>query len=177
MKPPQTLETQRLYLRKPVAEDAILVFQQYAGDPEVTKYMSWQPHQSLRQTEEYINRCISVWADNSAFPYVLICKEDNRLIGAIEIRLDRYKADLGYVLAKLEWGKGYMPETARAITDWALGQNEIYRVWAVCDVENAASARVMEKVGMQKEGVLRRWLIHPNISKEPRDCYCYAVSK
>jgi [ribosomal protein S5]-alanine N-acetyltransferase len=85
----------------------------------------------------------------------------------IEIRINQYKADLGYVLVKLKWGKGYMPEAMQALIDWALGQNEIYRVWAICDVENVASARVMEKVGMQKEGVLRRWLIHPNIAKEP----------
>jgi [ribosomal protein S5]-alanine N-acetyltransferase len=177
MKPPQTIETKQLSLRQPATEDAVLIFEQYAQDPEVTKYISWQPHKSVRETDEFIDRCISVWANNSAFPYVLICKEDAQLIGMIEIRINKYKADLGYVLARSEWGKGYMPEAMQALTNWALGQDEIYRVWAVCDVENAASARVMEKVGMQREGVLKRWLIHPNISKEPRDCYCYAISK
>ncbi|WP_281063347.1 GNAT family N-acetyltransferase [Leptolyngbya sp. Cla-17] len=70
-----------------------------------------------------------------------------------------------------------MLEAMQVLTNWALGQDEIYGVWAFCDVENAASARVMEKVGMQREGMLKRWFIHPNISKEPRDCYCYAISK
>jgi len=177
MKPPQTLETKRLSLRQPTTKDAVLIFEQYAQDPEVTKYMSWQPHKSVRETDEFIDRCISVWTNNSAFPYMLICKENTRLIGMIEIRINQYKADLGYVLVKSEWGKGYMPEAVQALTNWALGQNEIYRVWAVCDVENAASARVMEKVGMEKEGVLKRWLIHPSMSKDPRDCYCYAISK
>jgi RimJ/RimL family protein N-acetyltransferase len=177
MKLPQILGTQRLSLRQPVAEDAALIFKQYAQDPEVAKYTGWRPHKSIRETNEFINRCISVWANASAFPYVLLRREDAQLIGMVEIRINKFKADLGYVLAKSEWGKGYMPEAVQALTDWALGQNEIYRVWAVCDVENRASARVMEKVGMQREGVLRRWFIHPNISKDPRDCYCYAVSK
>jgi [ribosomal protein S5]-alanine N-acetyltransferase len=177
MKLPQSLETERLFLRQPVAEDAGLIFEQYAQDPEVTKYTSWKPHKSVRETNEFIGRCISVWANNSAFPYVLISQEDAQLIGMIEIRISQYKADLGYVLAKSEWGKGYMTEAIQALTDWALGQDEIYRVWAICDVENLASARVMEKVGMQREGVLKRWFIHPNVSEEPRDCYCYAVSK
>jgi ribosomal-protein-alanine N-acetyltransferase len=177
MKPPQILETERLFLRKPVTEDAVSIFEQYAQNPEVTKYISWQPHKFVRETNEFINRCISVWTDGSAFPYVLIRQEDAQLIGMIEIRINQYKADLGYVLARSEWGKGYMTEAVQALTNWALGQNEIYRVWAVCDVENAASARVMEKVGMHREGVLKRWLIHPNIAKKPRDCYCYAVSK
>ncbi|ABA20863.1 GCN5-related N-acetyltransferase [Trichormus variabilis ATCC 29413] len=177
MKPPQTLATQRLSLRQPVAEDAALIFTQYAQDPEVAKYTSWQTHKSIKETDEFINRCTSVWANVSAFPYVLIRKEDAQLIGMVEIRINQFKAELGYVLTKSEWGKGYMPEAVQALTDWALGQNEIYRVWAVCDVENQASKRVMEKVGMHREGVLERWFIHPNMSQEPRDCYCYAVTK
>jgi RimJ/RimL family protein N-acetyltransferase len=58
-----------------------------------------------------------------------------------------------------------------------LKQQAIFRIWAVCDVDNAASARVMEKAGMQREGVLRRWSVHPNISAEPRDSFCYAIVK
>jgi len=51
---------------------------------------------------------------------------------------------------------------------------EIYRVWAVCDVANTALVRVLEKVGMDREGILRRWIIHPNVSDEPRDCFVYS---
>ncbi|WAL58771.1 GNAT family N-acetyltransferase [Thermocoleostomius sinensis] len=177
MKPPLSFETQRLSLRQPVAEDAALIFKQYAQDPEVAKYTGWQPHQSIEETHKWLSRCVSVWADASAFPYVLIRKKDAQLIGMVEIRFNNFKADLGYVLARSEWGKAYMPEAVQVLTDWALEQDEIYRVWAVCDVENSASVRVMEKVGMHREGILKRWFIHPNMSKEPRDCYCYAVSK
>lgn len=177
MEPPLTFETQRLSLRQPVTEDAALIFNQYAQDPEVTKYTSWQPHQSIEETQQFLQRSISGWTDSSAFPYVLICKKDVQLIGMASIRINNFKADLGYVLTKSKWGKGYMSEAVQVLIDWALKQDEIYRIWAVCDIENPASARVMEKVGMQREGILKRWIIHPNISKEPRDCYCYAVSK
>jgi [ribosomal protein S5]-alanine N-acetyltransferase len=54
MKPPQALETERLSLRQPTTEDAVLIFEQYAQDPEVTKYISWQPHKSVRETDEFI---------------------------------------------------------------------------------------------------------------------------
>jgi RimJ/RimL family protein N-acetyltransferase len=50
-------------------------------------------------------------------------------------------------------------------------------VWAVCDVKNIVSARVMEKVGMKREGTLRRGVLHPNINDEPRDCFIYAIVK
>jgi [ribosomal protein S5]-alanine N-acetyltransferase len=102
VKPPQTIETKRLSLRQAATEDAVSIFEQYAQDPEVTKFISWQPHKSVRETDEFIDRCISVWANNSAFPYVLICKENAQLIGMIEIRINKYKADLGYVLARSE---------------------------------------------------------------------------
>jgi len=85
--------------------------------------------------------------------------------------------ELGYVLTRLHWGKGYMTEALRGLVDWALKQQHIYRIWAVCDVDNIASARVMEKAGMQREGILRRWSVHPNLSPEPRDSYCYAIVK
>jgi RimJ/RimL family protein N-acetyltransferase len=70
-----------------------------------------------------------------------------------------------------------MPEAARAIVDWGLSQNAIFRIWALCDVDNLASARVMEKIGMEKEGILRRCIIHPNVSDDPRDVYCYSMVK
>jgi [ribosomal protein S5]-alanine N-acetyltransferase len=95
------------------------------------------------------------------------------------IRLQRHhhRAELGYVLARPYWNQGLITEALQPIIDWALTQPNIYRVWAVCDYENLASARVMEKVGMTYEGILRRWLIHPNMSNKPRDCFCYAKVK
>ena len=61
--------------------------------------------------------------------------------------------------------------------DWAFKQPDIFRVQAICDVENIGSARVMEKAGMVREGLLRRYVVHPNISDEPRDAFLYAIVK
>ena len=67
-----------------------------------------------------------------------------------------------------------MAEALREIVRWALAQPTIFRIGAVCDVENIRSARVMEKAGLVREGMLRRYLIHPGMDKEPRDCFSYA---
>jgi [ribosomal protein S5]-alanine N-acetyltransferase len=67
-----------------------------------------------------------------------------------------------------------MTEVLTEVVNWALNQPGTFRIGAVCDVENIGSARVMEKAGLFREGVLRRWLMHPNISDEPRDCFIYA---
>ena len=95
----------------------------------------------------------------------------------IKNRVDDEKWELGYVLAPSYWGKCYMTEVVKKIVDWAQKQQEIYRVWSVCDVDNRASARVMEKAGMKREGILRRWSMHPTISDAPRDSYCYSITK
>ena len=177
MRPPQHLDTLRLSLRPPVPEDADWIFGSYAQDPDVTRYLTWLPHRKVDETRAYLRRCLSAWEDGSAFPWVIMRRGDGRRMGMIEIRPGEYKADLGYVLSRAEWGQGYMPEAAERVIGWALGEGRIYRVWAVCDVANLASARVMEKAGMEREGVLRRWIKHPGVSDEPRDCYCYAKVK
>jgi RimJ/RimL family protein N-acetyltransferase len=177
MKPPETFETSRLLLRLPTLDDAEPIFQKYAQDPEVSKYLFWRPHENIDTTTVFLHRCIQCWVDETAFPWIITRKNDNMLLGMIEMRIDRFRADFGYGIARQYWGNGYTTEAAKVIIQWAFDQEGIYRVWAICDVENLASARVMEKAGMQKEGILRRFSIHPNISSKPRDCYCYSVVK
>ena len=177
MKPPELLETQRLLLRVPILDDTNAVFRKYAQDAEVTKYLVWRPHENIDETREFMQRCVQCWEDESAFPWVIIRKSDNELLGMIEMRIDGFRADFGYVIARQYWGNGYVPEVAKTVIEWTLKQESIFRVWVVCDLENPASARVMEKIGMQKEGILRRFVLHPNISSEPRDCYCYSIVK
>jgi hypothetical protein len=82
--------------------------------------------------------------------------------------------DVGYLTARPWWGQGLMTEVLTEVVDWAMGQPSVFRIGAFCDVDNVASARVMEKSGLVREGLLRRWLMHPNISDEPRDCFSYA---
>ncbi len=177
MKPPETFETPRLVLRLPTVDDAEPVYRKYAQDPEVTKFLVWRPHESINATREYLHRCIHCWNDETAFSWIITNKGDNALLGMIEIRIEEYRADLGYVISRQYWGNGYATEAAKSIIKWALDQKSIYRVWELCDVKNIASARVMEKSGMQKEGILRRFILHPNISNEPRDCFCYSIVK
>lgn len=177
MKPPERIETERLVLRIPSVADAETIFNSYAQDSEVTRYLIWRPHQNIYETEGFLADCAAAWECNVQFPYVITFKQSGAVIGMIEIRINDFKADVGYVVSRQHWGKGVATEALRSLVEWALRQESIYRVWALCDVENLASERVLEKVGMQREGVLRRQIVHPNISDEPRDCYCYAAVK
>ena len=175
--PPDILETERLRLRKPVLEDAEEIFRKYARDPEATKYLTRRPNASIDETRNFLRGHHQAWDEGKSFHWVIVRKEDDQLLGTITARVTDHKWELGYVLARSYWGKGYMTEAVKRVVDWALKQKEIYRVWSVCDVDNIGSARVMEKAGMRREGVLRRWSIHPTISAEPRDSYCYSITK
>ncbi len=175
--PPKTLETQRLRLRKPILADAAAIFREYASDAEVTKYVSWRAHRNSAETRDYVRTCLAGWEARKVFHWIIEDKKDKRLMGMITARVDDHKWELGYVLSRSNWGQGFMTEAVKGVIDWALKQPEIYRIWAVCDVNNRASARVMEKASMQREGTLHRWSVHPNLSAEPRDSYCYSIVK
>lgn len=177
MKPPTHIETARLILRKPVAADTPHLYEAYARDPEVTRYLTWRPHRGVADGEEHAAQQLAAWESGKYFSWVISVKEGGELAGMISMRPEGWRVELGYVLGRRWWGRGLMTETVRAVIDYTLSEPEVFRVWAVCDVENAASARVLEKAGMRREGILRRWAMHPNMGAEPRDCFCYAKVK
>jgi RimJ/RimL family protein N-acetyltransferase len=177
MKAPPRIETERLILRIPTLEDASSLFETYMQDPEVTRYVIWRPHTHIEQTLDFLRGCLEAWQNGKRFPYVITIKDTNEPFGMVDFHINGSTVGIGYVIGKAYRGNGYVPEVVRAVIAWAFSQPSIYRVNASCDVENTASARVMEKVGMQREGLLRRYMIHPNLSDEPRDCYIYAVVK
>jgi len=177
MEVPETIQTKRLILRKPRMEDAQAVFEGYAQDPEVTRYLVWKPHQNIRETEQFLLACGQLWQTGKDFAYAITLKENEILIGMFGLHPMNLKIEVGYALARPYWGQGYMTEVLHAVNAWALAQPDIFRVQAFCDVENIGSARVMEKAGMEREGLLRRYVLHPNVSDEPRDVYLYAIVK
>jgi len=172
---PQTIETARLILRRPVIDDAPAIFEGYAQDPDVVRYLMWQPHRSIADTNDFLVTVAQRIQQGKEQSWAITRKGDDRLIGMVAVRPNGFKHDLGYVLARPHWGRGIMTEATRAVVDLSLSDPQVRRVWAVCDVDNTASSRVMEKVGMTFEGVLRRWVIHPNVSPDPRDALCYAL--
>ena len=176
-RPNRTWETARLVARPAATADAGIIFEDYARDPSVARYMTWRPHQTVDETIEFLRRCERVWADGSAFPWTLWMKDGGAFGGMLEIRVHETSVNVGYALARRWWRQGFMTEALTWVVQWALEQPQIFRVWATCDVDNLASARLLERVGMEREGVLRRWLLHPNLSSEPRDSLCYSIVK
>ena len=171
---PETFRTPRLFLRPIAMADAGPIFATYARNPEVTKFLIWRPARTRQDIESYIQGCLDT-PPHRARTYVMQGRKDSVIRGGLDLRqADRHRLEFGYVLARSFWGHGLMTEALTEIVTWALAQPAIFRISAVCDVENIASARVMEKAGLEKEGLLRRYLVHPGVSDEPRDCFSYA---
>lgn len=171
--PPEIITTERLILRRPQPTDAAATYE-YASDPEVTRFMDWPTHTGPRESADFFERCAAGWDSGEEYAWVITVKPANRSIGTISVRLRGHTADFGYVLNRQFWRHGYATEAARAVVAWAEQLDSVHRIWATCDSENLASARVLEKVGLSREGTLRRAVIRPNLSPIPRDAFMFA---
>lgn len=174
---PAELDTPRLRLRRTRLADAEAIFSGFAQDLEVTRYLTWRPHADIGQTRDFLSGRDAAWARGNDWTWAITLREADTCIGLLGLRLNGANADIGYVLARSFWGRGLMSEAVRAVVDWAFTSPAVRRVWATCDVDNVASARVLEKAGLTREGILQHWIIHPQISETPRDCFCYATSR
>jgi [ribosomal protein S5]-alanine N-acetyltransferase len=169
---PSAFHTTRLLLRPIAPEDAGPIFDCYAQDPEATRFLTWRPHREVGDTAATIERCVAL-SPRIARTYV-VC-EAGAIRGTLALQLDDpYRLEVEYAFARSCRGGGLMTEVLREVAHWALTQPRIFRVGAVCDVEDVGGVHVLEQAGFIREALLRRWAVHPNISDQPRDCYSYA---
>jgi RimJ/RimL family protein N-acetyltransferase len=175
---PEQLTTARLLLRRAGLRDAEAIFEGYAQDPEVSRYVTWRPHESLAETRDFLARVEREFREGVAFQYAICEQPSDACIGMIGIHRDNaFCVHLGYVLRRDRWGHGFATEALRACLEVVKDEPSIFRAYAVCDVENRASARVMEKADLRYEGLLRRAILHPNAGNEPRDLLSFAWAR
>lgn len=170
--PPERIETERLVLRKAVPSDAAILHDAYLSDPDIPEFMSWKTHTELSQSEWWIDHCIKQWEGRENYEFVI--EYEGKTMGMVGMHPMPGRVTFGYVIAKAYWGRGIMPEAINALVNWALAQDHIYRAQIFCHVDNHKSKRVIEKCGLEHEGTLKRWFIHPNINDEPTDCDMYS---
>lgn len=178
IRPPERFETARLHARRPHEADAPAVFAAYASDPVVTRYLAWPPYTQIEPLADFLRGRREGW-DNADghYAYLLCLRGSDAPIGSIGVMLDGPKAMFGYVLGRAHWGRGLMPEALRFLVGWAQAEPGIRRACAYCAAANTTSARTMEKAGLEREALLRRWQVFPNLGPEPQDCLFYSAVK
>lgn len=152
------LETERLILRKLTRKDAADIYE-YASDPEVPKYMLWDVHKSIEDSKNFIRFTLGRYRKDEAGEWGIVLKETGKLIGCISfVSCDtkNKRGEVGYVLNRNYWGKGYMPEAAERLIEFAFSEMELNRVECFHFDANEKSGRVMQKAGMTYEGMARQ---------------------
>ena len=144
------IRTPRLMLR-PVTMADLATTHAYAGDLENTRFMMFLPYADEAETAAALREAVELWRMDSPERYEFaLCLTDGTHIGGLTLYMmeDRTEAELGWVLHRDYWRRGYVTEAARALMDFArtLG---VRRIFACCDSENVASYRAMEKLGMR----------------------------
>lgn len=151
------LETDRLILRKFNNNDYIKMFENWATDENVTKYVSFEPHKNYEETKQIVNEWIKEY-DNGSYNWVVELKENHEIIGnisVIELSKKHNNCELGYVFGSKYWGQGYATEALKSVLHYLIYECNFNLVEAKHHAANPASGRVMKKAGMKKDGILR----------------------
>lgn len=173
---PLEVTSERIRLREFQVADAEAVHR-YATDPLVVEHLPWGPNE-MADSVAHIERALAAARaePRHSFQLAVTRAPGDEVIGGIRLGVEtgpwRREASFGYVLRRDQWGQGFMTEAARLLLTFAFAELGLHRVWATCGTENIGSIRVLEKIGMRREGQLRS---HMNIRGRWRDSYLYAI--
>ena len=168
--------TERLILRKVKASDAEPMFSNWASDPEVTKYVTWLPHENIETSKMLIEYWLKEEDNPKTIRYMITTKESDEPIGMIDV-VDYIDGspEIGYSLSRKQWNKGYMSEACKAFVQYLLNIG-FDKVVIEANIENIASNRVIEKCGFTF--VRKEYKEHCSIFKpEPITVNWYEIKK
>ncbi len=154
----RTLETKRLILRRFTIGDAEDVFRNWAGDDEVTKYLTWPPHKNIEVTKAYIMSLLESYPQPNTYDWAIELKEIGRAIGSISVVRQDEPAGcvhVGYCIGKPWWNKGITSEAFSAVISYLMDEVKVDRIDSRHDPRNIYSGKVMEKCGLKYEGTFK----------------------
>ena len=169
------LETDKLVLRRFTLDDAPAMFSNWANDPEVTKYLSWEPHADLGVTREILRTWVNSYDFKNYYNWAIELKEGNTLIGSIgsvEGRENIRMVNIGYCIGKPWWHQGYVSEALAGLIRFFFDEVGANRIESCHEPANIHSGDVMKKCSMQYEGLHRQAIYKPD--KFADACY-YAI--
>ncbi len=161
------LPTARLLLRPLVEADIPALFAIFS-DPEVMRYWSSPPWSELVQAHKRLLDIQEGYRTGDYLQLGIERRSDHALIGTCTLfsfHTASRRAELGYALGRPYWGAGYMHEALTALVAYAFDTLHLHRLEADIDPRNTASARALERLGFQREGLLReRWIVNDEIT-------------
>jgi RimJ/RimL family protein N-acetyltransferase len=174
--PPESITTPSIILRRAVPADAPSLFR-LAANPDVMRFMDWSMPSDDNSTKSHLESAQAAWESGEEYQWIILDRDIGAMAGTIAVRPKGHSADFGYFLGRDFWGNGLAFNAATALISWLDSQPHILRIWATVDFENARSCRLLERLGLQLEGVMRCATFRPNIGGRPRDTAIYARTK
>ena len=170
----KNLETQRLILRRFKVSDSKDMFLNWANDESVTKFLTWEPHQSIEETKQLLVEWVKSYNKSDYYQWGIVLKEEDVLIGSIAaVKTDEELniAEIGYCMGKKWWGKGIMAEALKRVIEFFFDEVEVKKVVAKHYIDNINSGKVMKKAGMTYEKTVEEEF------KEEARVMCYYLIK
>ena len=171
-----TINTKRLTLRRFTVEDAQQMYDNWAKDPRVTRFLTWEPHASPEVTAELLSEWSAAYISPSNYSWVM--EFDGQCIGSISVvrYSDKHEyAELGYCMGYDYWNKGLMTEAVKAVIAFLFDEVGCHRIMIRHAVRNPASGRVAQKCGLTYEGTQRE--AFKNRDGEYLDIAFYSILK
>lgn len=158
----QTIKTRRLTLRRFTLDDAQAMYDNWASDPEVTKFLTWQPHASVGVSRDILYSWMKLYEKPDYYHWAIVpdvpagSAEPIGAISAVGHNDDLSMVHIGYALGRAYWHQGIMSEALAAVIDFFFDEVGINRIESLHDPENPHSGGVMKKCGMIYEGTHRQ---------------------
>lgn len=172
------IETDDLILRRFTIEDAVPMYNNWASDPEVTKFLTWPPHKNPEATSEIIQMWLDEYKSDDKYLWAIIVKAETPEpignISVVSVHEDYLGAEIGYCMGRKYWGKGIMTKALKAVINYLFDTTDFVRISAKHDIANPGSGKVMEKSGMKYEGTYRQ---ADKNNQGICDCSVYAILK
>ncbi len=153
------LETERLTLRQFTTDDAEAMFANWANDPEVTRFLTWQPHKDACLTRQLLQNWTASYSDPEYYQWAIVPKKLGEPIGSISVVAlvnERNIVSIGYCIGRRWWHQGITSEAFAAVIKYMFEEIGVNRLEARHNVNNPNSGRVMKKCGLSYEGTLRQ---------------------
>ena len=152
----RTIETERLILRRFELTDAEAMYENWCQYEDVTKYLSWIPHQNIEETKTLLRDWINSYKKAHTYHYLIVHKKNQVAIGSmgcVSFSVRNESCEVGYCLARAYWNQGLATEVLKALLTELFENVGVHRVYARFVVANPGSGKVMEKAGMVYEGI------------------------
>lgn len=146
------LETTRLVLRRFTLDDIDDVYNNYASNPNVTKYLTWDAHENKDVTKSILTSWVNSYYNDYFYQWAIVCKRTNEVIGAIsivDIDMDNELFEVGYCIGESYWGNEFTKEALNAVIEYLFEKVNIKGIIGCHELDNINSGKVLEKCGLK----------------------------